>query len=364
MGNRIQNVLVLGDDRLPRHRKLMRFLYEAGDRIGVRVVTRDVSGIWDGLESLKEESEEERRLLRLGIVEQIGKMIYGFEIDHVIALDAADLLVPEILLIEEKPLKIHHLWLHPLKMLLRFWQWEELKLGSWSPLLGHEKCRHYYLQDTLQLLPGMTWSFLCPGAPRSFLDRTQAPKKMTKIACELDLSYLPVFDPECLERLKSNLSKAHFMAYYEKLPYHEQIPYQNLWYLYKGREDIDIFGACGELENYGLSAFPELDPYEKHKTLTDYRAHLHLMSPLLIGVPYERIPESMAMGSVPILLSPDLYVGPWQGVIVINDDEHWSTVREDFKTHREDWHRIALKDQERVENEGLWEHRLQALLDK
>lgn len=114
----------------------MRFLYEAGDRIGVRVVTRDVSGIWDGLESLKEESEEERRLLRLGIVEQIGKMIYGFEIDHVIALDAADLLVPEILLIEEKPLKIHHLWLHPLKMLLRFWQWEELKLGSWSPLWG------------------------------------------------------------------------------------------------------------------------------------------------------------------------------------------------------------------------------------
>lgn len=341
----------------------MRFLYEAGVRINWHVIARDVSCIWDAIESLKDEEEDERRLVRMGVVEQITKILSGFEIEHVIVLDACDLLVPEILLMSGPPQKIHHLWMHPLKTILRFWEWDQLKLGSWEAALGHEKCIHYYLQDTLQLLPGMNWSFLPPGAPRSFLCHDLAPKTMSKIACELDPSYLPGFDPECAKRLQESKSRQQFMELYENLPEREQIPFQNLWYLYSGREDLDIFGAVLDLEDYGIRSHPELDPYRKNEKLTPYRAHLHLMSPALMGPPYERIPESMAMGSVPILLSSELYVGPWQGVIVMSGDAHWETVREDFKSHSDDWHRIAKKDQERVENEGLWEHRLQTILE-
>jgi hypothetical protein len=360
---RIQNVLVLGDDRFPRHRKISRFLYEAGDRIGVHVITRDVSCLWDAFETLKDEDAEERQLSRFALVDQLMRMVLGFEIDHVISLDASSLLVPDIFLGESQPKAIHHLWLHPLKDILRFWEWDQLQLGPWHAPLMHEKCKHYYLQDTLQILPGMTWSFMPPGAPRQFVDLDPSPKQIGKIACELDPSYLPGFDPECLERLKSCKSKQEFLAPFERLPERDVIPFQNLWYLYTGREDLDIYGAVCGLEDYGIQSRPELDPYDKNIILSRYRAQLHLMSPALLGPPYERIPETMAMGSVPILLSPEIYVGPWQGVVVVSGDEHWETVRKDFQSHSDEWHMLARKDQVMIETEGLWEHRLKTLLE-
>ncbi len=363
MAARIQNVLVLGDDRFPRHRRISRFLFEAGEKAGVHVITRDVSALWEAFETLKEESEEERQLGRFGLVDQLMKMILGFEIDHVISLDASSLMVPFIFHQEGQPLRIHHLWLHPLKNILQFWNWEELKLGSWEKPLVHEKCRHYYLQDTLQIIPGMMWSFLPPGAPRRYIDLDASPKQIGRIACELDPSYLPEFELDCFERLKSCTSRLEFLKPYDRLRESEVIPYVNLWYLYGGREDLDIFGAVELLKQYGIEAKPDLDRYDKNMILSRYRAQLHLMSPLLLGVPYERIPETMAMGSVPILLSPEIYVGPWQGVVVLSGDTQWNTVRNDFREHSEDWHLFARKNQIAIENEGLWEHRLKSIVE-
>ena len=362
MAARIQNVLVLGDDRFPRHRRLSRFLFEAGERAGVHVITRDVSALWEAFETLKEENEEERQLGRFALVDQLMKMILGFEIDHVISLDASSLLVPAIFLQEGQPRFIHHLWLHPLKNILYFWDWDSLKLGQWQAPLIHEKCKHYYLQDTLHILPGMIWSFLPPGAPRSFIDIDPTPKPIGKIACELDPSYLPGFDLECFERLKSCRSRSEFLSPYERFPERDVIPYQNLWYLYTGRADLDIYGAREDLNQYGIVAMAELDPFDKNIILSRYRAQLHLMSPVLLGPPYERIPETMAMGSVPILLSAEIYVGPWTGVVVVSGDSQWETVRNDFKEHSDDWHLFARKNQVQIENEGLWEHRLKSII--
>ena len=117
------------------------------------------------------------------------------------------------------------------------------------------------------------------------------------------------------------------------------------------------------LKLYEIEAKPELDRYDKNAVLSRYRAHLHLMCPVLLGPPYERIPESMATGSVPILLSSDFYVSPWTGVIVVSGETQWNTVRADFKEHPVDWHLFARKNQVAIESEGLWEHRLKTMIE-
>ncbi len=362
MAARIQNVLVLGDDRFPRHRRISRFLFEAGEKAGVHVITRDVSALWEAFETIKEESEEERQLGHLGLVDQLMKMILGFEVDHVISLDASSLLVPAIFLQEGQPKFIHHLWLHPLNQILEFWNWDSLHLGSWQKPLAHDKCRHYFMQDTLQILPGMVWSFLRPGAPRRYVDLDPQPKQIGRIACELDPSYLPEFNPDLLARLKWAQSRFDFLVPFDGLRELDRIPYLNLWYLYHSREDLDIFGAVDLLKLYEIEAKAEIDRYEKNLILSRYRAHLHLMNPVLLGAPYERIPESMAMGSVPILLSSEFYVSPWTGVVVVSGESQWNTVLADFKDHPNDWHLFAQKHQIAIENEGLWEHRLKTII--